>query len=114
MSTVELLSPTWEQRFWKKVDKTDNCWMWTGAVNRVTGYGMLEVGTLKKRRMVAAHRLSWFIATGDLPERTTTGLVIDHLCEQKRCVNPSHLQATTQAENVRRWYATHPQTGGRK
>lgn len=84
-------------RFWSKVDKTPTCWLWTAHI-APTGYGTFWVagdgGT-----NVFAHRWAYLSAVGPIPE----GLVIDHLCRVRNCVNPSHLEAVTQMENVRRW-----------
>ena len=79
-------------RFWSKVDKSGECWVWTAA--RTNGYGVAHVSGKSRR----AHRVAYGDAYGPIPE----GLVIDHLCENKACVRPSHLEAVTQGENVRR------------
>lgn len=76
-------------RFWAKVDKTDTCWLWTGA-KTPDGYGNFWDGTAQVR----AHRFSF----GTVPP----GLVLDHLCRTPACVNPSHLEAVTQRENTLR------------
>lgn len=78
-------------RFWNKVDKTPGCWLWTGSV--AYGYGKFRDG-----RTVLAHRWAYESIRGPIP----TGLVLDHLCKVKHCVNPDHLEAVTHAVNVRR------------
>lgn len=80
-------------RFWAKVDKSGDCWMWTAAHNG-GGYGHFRWnGSLHM-----AHRWSYVLARGSVdPEQ-----VIDHLCRNPRCVNPSHLEAVDHATNVRR------------
>ena len=83
-----------ENRFWSKVDKTDSCWLWQAWHNQQS-YGMFRLRTNKS---VLAHRLSYEMAKGAIPD----GLVIDHLCGVPACVNPNHLGAVTQKENIRR------------
>lgn len=82
-----------EKRFIDKVNKTNSCWIWVGAIGR-DGYGGFGIGG--KRH--AAHRVSYELYTGEIPQ----GLEIDHLCSNKKCVNPSHLEAVTHGENIRR------------
>lgn len=81
-------------RFWDFVIPEPNtgCWLWTGRDNM--RYGILKNG----RGNVYAHRFSYELAKGQIPD----GLVIDHLCNIPLCVNPDHLEAVTQAENLRR------------
>lgn len=85
--------------FWEKVDKTATCWLWTGNINHA-GYGRFNY--LGKRIM--AHRVSYELVVGPIPE----GLQIDHLCRVRNCVNPSHLEPVTNAENVRRGISVPP------
>jgi hypothetical protein len=76
--------------FWDRVDKTGDCWLWTGNTRR--GYGVYWSGG----RRYPAHRWSFEQANGPIPD----GLVIDHMCRVKSCVNPAHLRAVTQRVNV--------------
>lgn len=79
-------------RFWSYVDKTSTCWVWTGWHNgRYPGF---SIGRVK----VYAHRFSYELANGSIPD----GLTIDHLCRNKMCVNPAHLEAVTNQQNVLR------------
>lgn len=94
-------------RFWIKVDKTDDCWVWTGALGD-DGYG--RFGDQSRTRM--AHRWAYEHCVGPIP----AGLQLDHLCHtrdiaacvasgsclHRRCVNPDHLEPVTRLENVRR------------
>lgn len=88
-----------EERFWSKVDKRgpDDCWLWTGALNGSMGYGTIQRGG-RGEGQVRAHRLSWELAHGPIPE----GLIIDHLCRTPRCVNPGHMELVTFRENIMR------------
>ena len=78
-------------RFWAKVQKTDTCWLWTAA-KHPKGYGNFW----HAHTMVKAHRFSYELSHGPIPE----GLQIDHLCRVRHCVNPAHLEAVTNQENI--------------
>lgn len=81
----------WEARFWKKVDKSGDCWLWIAGKDAY-GYGQFSIGFKK----VKPHRLSYEMAKGPIPE----GMVIDHRCHNRVCVNPAHLRAITQKQNT--------------
>lgn len=84
-----------EQRFWSRVTVTsaEQCWIWQGPTNG-HGYGAFrDLGFF-----TSAHRFAYETRNGAIPP----GLVIDHLCRTPRCVNPAHLEAVTQRENVLR------------
>ncbi len=83
------------QRFWKKVRviPCGGCWEWTASLND-SGYGQINVGG----RPARAHRVAYEFVVGPIPD----GLVIDHLCRNRTCVNPSHMEVVTRGENVRR------------
>lgn len=93
-----------EDRFWASVNKdgpmpqTDavegRCWAWTG--NLRSGYGSIQAAG--SRRKIQAHRLSYELHGGTL----VPGLDIDHLCRNRECVNPAHLELVTTRVNVLR------------
>jgi hypothetical protein len=88
-----------EERFWRHVDVPDDrqaCWRWTGHRSGL-GYGLMTRPGAGNGRF-HAHRVAYEIHKGPIPE----GLVIDHLCRNPWCVNPLHLEAVTNAENIRR------------
>ena len=89
--------PLLKERFMSKVynDKS-GCWLWTDAVSTV-GYGYLGVGG-RAGRKVQAHRISYELFKGEIPDK----MHIDHLCRVRRYVNPDHLEAVTQRENLLR------------
>ena len=80
-------------RVLSKVVRTDGCWFWVASINP-QGYGNISV----KKRTVGAHRFSYEAFVGPIPE----GLQIDHLCRNRRCVNPDHLEPVTGKENRHR------------
>lgn len=84
-----------EIRFWPKVNKnTDSgCWEWT-ASRTGAGYGQIAQG----RTMLYAHRLAYEWLVGPIPD----GLELDHLCRNRRCCNPDHLEPVTHGDNMRR------------
>lgn len=83
-------------RFWPKVRKTDQCWIYEGHADR-NGYGLFRLG----KTHVIAHRFSYELINGPIED----GLEIDHLCKNRSCVRPDHLEAVTHLENMRRAYA---------
>lgn len=83
------------ERFWSKIDVRgpDECWVWKGGL--VLGYGQFWYG---HRKRDYAHRISYKALVGDIP----VGLVIDHLCRNRACVNPAHLEVVTERVNILR------------
>lgn len=77
----------------------NGCWIWNGAIHK-SGYGQIKW----EGKSTVAHRVIYTIFKGEIPK----GLVIDHLCNIKKCVNPEHLEAVTYAENTQRaWNRNH-------
>jgi hypothetical protein len=66
-------------RFWEKVDKTDTCWLWTAGRQKATGYGFL--GIPPRGTSALAHRVAWYLRTGDWPR-----LMVCHTCDVRACV----------------------------
>ena len=74
------------------LNEVTGCLLWRGTTD-ADGYGILSAG-----RAYKAHRVSYEMAIGEIPD----GMVIDHLCAHPRCVNPDHLEAVTPATNTQR------------
>lgn len=85
-----------EDRFWAKVDfiPFHECWEWGGALSK-RGYGNFMV---RAGKTDGAHRVAYELLVGPIPE----GLHLDHLCRNRACVRPEHLEPVTCGENLRR------------
>ena len=94
-----------EGRFLSRIDKNgpNGCWLWTGTIMNRDGYGVMWANG----RAIGAHRISFEIFKGAIP----SGLQIDHLCINPRCVNPAHLRAVSARENT---LALHSHTSAKK
>ena len=95
---------TLEERFWPKVNKVGPlpdyaphlgpCWLWMAG--KIRGYG-----NFRTQGGTQAHRFAYSLEFGTIPD----GLELDHLCRNRACVRPSHLEAVTGLVNIRRGYA---------
>lgn len=94
-----LMKRTLQERFKSRFQKPESgCWLWAGHIDR-DGYGKFTFAVPgSKIRNTGAHRLSYEIYVGPIPE----GLQIDHLCRTRNCVRPDHLEPVTGKENTRR------------
>lgn len=111
-----------EERFWEKVDKSGDCWVWTRSTNG-SGYGQITMP--RAGAPMLAHRVSWLLHYGPIP----AGLFVCHRCDNPPCIRPEHLFLGTNRDNSRdmgakgragatrhpervprgaEWYAVHP------
>lgn len=86
-------------RFFSKVELSEACWEWSAYRNK-DGYGTFRVGsrTDGTRRMILAHQFAYETLVGPVPD----GFQLDHLCRNRGCVNPTHLEVVTNQENSSR------------
>lgn len=94
------MTKTLAERFWPKVEKTETCWLWTGAKGS-SGYGQIAQGG-RGAPILYAHRAAYELLVGTIPD----GMQIDHVvargCRSTLCVNPAHLEPVTGRVNVQR------------
>lgn len=89
-----------EERFFERVqepfDVQNDCWMWTGSKTG-NGYGQVWLNTKEKE---AAHRVAYKMFVGPIPE----GFHVDHLCRNRLCVRPDHLEPLSAHLNIGQWH----------
>lgn len=91
---IDFMKEKLVNRLFSKISvKPSGCWIWTASLDG-KGYGQININQRPQR----AHRETYKLFFGEIPK----GLVLDHKCRTKNCVNPFHLEPVTQAENVRR------------
>jgi len=92
------------ERFNAKIDRSGACHVWTGAKSNV-GYGQIRIAG----KLHYAHRLAYELVNGPIQQ----GKVIDHACRNRACVNPAHLQAVSQKQNMENLGRSRSSTGFR-
>jgi len=96
------------ERFWEKVGRcgADECWPWKAGTHK--GYAIFRpTGENSKGRKEHASVTAWRLTNGPIPK----GLEIDHLCTNRLCANPGHMEPVTHAENMRRMWRRGTRTG---
>jgi hypothetical protein len=83
-----------EDLFWSHVDKSGDCWLWTAYTSN--GYGRTAARRHGVQRVFLAHRASYHLTGHVIPE----GMVLDHTCHNRSCVNPAHLRPVTNKQNM--------------
>ncbi len=88
---IDFGGPSIDERFWAKVDKTGECWLWTGSIGK-NGYGQVRVNN----KLELAHRYVYEQTHGPI----ATGIHLDHKCHNTACVAPAHLRPVTVKQNA--------------
>lgn len=93
MSSKKLPYQQLVDRFWSRTKKQGSCLIWTGHIDK-DGYGKFSI----REKVWYAHRFAYTLTKGNIPN----GLNLDHLCRNRACINPNHLEAVTHLINVKR------------
>lgn len=89
-----MLQKTEAERFWEKVDRSeDGCWLWT-ASKVPAGYGMFHI---TRGKMMNSHRYAYEALVGPIPPKHE----LHHLCDERACVRPDHLKPLTRKEHMK-------------
>lgn len=83
------------RRFWSFVEKTDDCWLWVGAL-KPTGYGLRSFSRDGRHFTWLVHRLAYELEVGPIPD----GMCVCHTCDVPNCVNPEHLWLGSHDDNM--------------
>lgn len=89
------LTESEKRRFYKRIVIQEDCHVWTGTICN-GGYGVMNI----RGRMIRVHRIAFFLEHGKISE--SSAMCIDHLCRNRLCVNPKHLEQVTKGTNVLR------------
>lgn len=92
----EIYKQQLEKRFWNKVNKSSDCWLWTGAIG-THGYGVITVCDPYKETKLVTH-VAFFLTNNRWPDK---GKVLMHHCDTKCCVNISHIEETSYTKNLK-------------
>lgn len=98
-SYAEIMNASDRARFEAKFEKSEGCWIWRAGIS-VYGYGWFRPHGLME--CCNAHRVAFELYVGPIPK----GKELDHLCRNRACVNPAHLEPVARIENIRRGFSS--------